>query len=201
MDRIRLLKNTSDKNVILILGLMFLFLLGEFIGTVIFRIIKFDRNNNLIEMFFYNRLESTFLQTVINSFSGTFVLIALCIFLGMGAFAQPLEFMIPLFHGIGIGILLSDTYFAYGIKGIICSVFLIVPYSVLSSFIVIIAVREAVRMSNALSRNIINSNEHVKIDLNLYLTKYIILLFLLIILSVLNALVTFLGAELWTGLL
>lgn len=201
MDKIKLIKNVSDKNRMLVLILMFLFLFGEFLGTFIFSVAEFKGIDSLIELLFYNRLECTFLQTVINSFSYIFILLSVCLLLGLSAFIQPIEFLIPIFYGFGVGILISELCCNYGVNGIIYSVILVIPYSVTSSYIVIIALRESIRMSNALSSNIIRCTEYIKVDLNLYIIKYIILLCILAVLSILNALATYLGAELWTELL
>lgn len=196
-------KSICNERDFILLALSGVFLIGELFGVIIFC----KSNTGIISAqgfignFFFNRLESTFLQTVIDSFSGNFILVILCAVLGSGAFFQPIEIIIPAFKGVGVGILLAEVYYSSGLKGIICSILLIVPYSAVSALIVSVAAREAVYMSNTVAQCIFKGNNYDKIDFDLYLTKYVILLALLAAAALADSLITYLSADIWTGLL
>ena len=56
-------------------------------------------------------------------------------------------------------------------------------------------------MSNTVAQCIFRCNNYDKIDFDLYLTKYVILLALLAAAALADSLITYLSADIWTGLL
>jgi uncharacterized membrane protein SpoIIM required for sporulation len=162
--------------------------------------------------FYYSKFESisvsfikksfqySFLQLVVNSFAGTFFLVLVCFFLGFGSVFQPVELLVPLFKGLGLGISLADMYYSLGFNGLLLSLMLIIPNAVISSFALIIACRESIRMSNSI-KNILfgKSLDYNKIDFRLYITKFIIVTVILGGSSLLDGAVTILFLKIVNG--
>ena len=192
----------SEKNSTrrLMFVLMVSFWIGEIIGTAVF-CGNINDEALLIEKFFYNRFELTFGQAVINSFAGVAGLVVICAVLGMGAFFHFAEFSVPLFYGLGSGILLAEFNYSYGIKGMMLGYLIIVPYIVVSAMIVVVAAREAVSMSNVMLNNLIGRKDFRKINLELYITKYIILLMILFVSALADGAMNYFVLRLWLSVL
>ena len=179
--------------------LILLFFAGEIAGTAVCCIVN---TNGIVNDFICNRLYCTFIQTVINSFSTTFILIILCAVLGMGAFFQLFEAGVPFFYGLGAGMLLAEMNCSYGFKGMLCSLVMIVPYTTIYAIIVIISSREALMMSNALMENILmECSTKRKFDFNLYLTKFLLLIIIAAIVSIVDSVITYFFMGFWIDLL
>lgn len=188
-----------------VLFLLILFLLGVLIGTILYCSVDAESlyglsrlSGSLIE----SRLGQTFLQTLVNSFSGAFILLLVCFILGFGAVFQPAEMLIPVFRGLGIGVSLSGMYSQFGLNGFGISLILIIPNGIISAIVLIIAVREAIRMSNSISNIVFSAKSGFEpLDYKLYFTKFVILSAILAVSSLADSLLTFLFAGFWTGLL
>lgn len=195
------IKGIYSEKIILYL-LVLSFLSGELTGSVLSCIVDIDKINGIVDNFLCNRFYCTFIQTVINSFTSTFIFIILCAVLGMGAFFQLFEAVVPFFYGLGTGMVFTEMNRSYGFKGLLYSAMMIVPYTLISAITVIIASREALIMSNALAENIlINHPVERKFDLNLYLTKFLLLVIITAVASVADGIVTYFFTEFWADLL
>lgn len=181
---------------------MVLFCIGEFVGAVS---VCISPDNDLLrrtaELFFRNRAGCTFIETLVNSFSGPFLLILACLLLGFGAVSMPAELLVPLFHGLGIGVMLADMNADYGLKGMLVSLVVILPFAVISAFIVIIAARESFSMSYLSARRLLGSDKSDSGAIKLYLTKFLVLFAALGALSLADSFVTYFLAGLWSGFL
>ncbi len=197
--------SSLSHNEAAVLLLMILFLAGVFIGTMLFGRLNGEQLESLGRVtgsLIDNRLGQTFLQTLMNSFSGAFVLLLGCFILGYSAVSQPVEIIIPVFRGLGMGVSLAGMYSRYGIRGFGMSMVLIIPGGIISAFVLMFAVREALRMSGSICM-IIFSDRNIQrtLDHKLYFTKFVILTAILVISSLIDSLFTFLFADFWTGLL
>lgn len=182
--------------------LMTLFCAGELVGTVSSCITsENDILRRAAELFFRNRAGCTFIETLVNSFSGPFLLTLACLLLGFGAVSMPAELLIPFFHGLGTGVMLADMNSAYGIKGTLVSAVFILPFSVLSSLTVLVAARESFSMSYLSARRLLGLDKSDAETVKIYLTKFLVLFAALGILSLADSLVTYFFAGLWTGFL
>lgn len=181
---------------------MVLFCIGEFVGAVS---VCISPDNDLLrrtaELFFRNRAGCTFIETLVNSFSGPFLLILACLLLGFGAVSMPAELLVPLFHGLGIGVMLADMNADYGLKGMLVSLVVILPFAVISAFIVIIAARESFSMSYLSARRLLGLDKSDSGAVKLYLTKFLVLFAALGVLSLTDSFVTYFLAGLWSGFL
>lgn len=182
--------------------LMLLFCLGELTGAVSSCV---DTENDILrrsaELFFRNRAGCTFIETLVNSFSGPFLLMLACLLLGFGAVSMPAELLVPFFHGLGTGVMLADMNAAYGFKGTLVSTVFILPFAVLSAFIVLIAARESFSMSFLSAKRLLGLDKSDAGTVKLYLTKFLVLFAALGVLSLADSLVTYFFAGLWSDFL
>ncbi len=193
--------NRIKPDKILMYVLMAMFLLGEFVGTVLYCTVANEKLSDidvLSVQFLHSRINCTFFETVINSFSGPFVLVLLCMLIGFGAIFQPAAILVPFFRGLGIGITLAEINSVYMYKGFALSLIMIVPYTVVSAVIIISAARESVLMSSGIGRKIFSADKGgTFIDFKLYFIKFLILIAVLAASSLIDSLLTFAFAGLW----
>lgn len=182
-----------------------LYFFGVLMGTVMYCTFESDKISvldSLAGSFVDGRLRHTFWETLVNSFSGAFILLLICFALGFCAIAQPAELLVPLFRGLGAGASMAGMYSGYGLPGIGAAAVLIVPNAAATAFVMIIAAREAFRFSSGLysaAFGRIRSDEPV--DVRLYFTKFVILCVMLAISSLADSLITFASAGFWAELL
>lgn len=182
--------------------LMLLFCVGELSGAVSSCVSGGDDIlHRTAELFFRNRSGCTFIETLVNSFSGPFLLMLACLLLGFGAVSMPAELLVPFFHGLGTGVMLADMNASYGLKGTLVSAVFILPFAVVSAFIVLIAARESFSMSFLAARRLLGLDKSDAGMVKLYLTKFLVLFAALGAVSLADSLVTYFFAGLWSGFL
>ncbi len=195
-------RRRHDFMLTLLAGLYFV---GVVLGTVFYCTLDGERSgyiDRIAENFIAGRLSGGFWENFLNSFSGAFLLLALCFFMGSCVIAAPAEAFIPLFRGIGAGAVIAGMYGRYGYSGIGASALLIVPNAVFSAFVLIMASREAVRFSNAVFVSAFGrSAERERPDIKLYFTKFVILCSVLAVSSLADSLITLASAGVWKSLL
>lgn len=188
----------------LLITLSALYFFGVLIGTVLYCTLDSEKLrvlDGIAGSFVEGRLNHTFWQTLVNSFSGAFLLLLLCFLLGFSAAAQPLELLVPLFRGLGAGASIAGMYGGYGLAGVGAAAVLIVPNAVAAAFVMIIAAREAIRFSCGLYRAAFGRDRSEPLDVKLYFTKFVILCAILSVSSLADSLLTFGLAGFWTRLL
>lgn len=182
-----------------IMFFMILLLIGALFGTLIFCNMQSSEISNLsfiTQGFIKNKTEQTFVQSLINSFTTSSLLVTICFFLGFGAISQPVEFLVPIFRGLGLGTSISYIYITYGVKGLLITLVLIIPNAVISSIAIIIAARESIKLSNMFTSYIISNNteNNMKSCIKLYVLKFLILFAIIGLSSILDSLLAFLFA-------
>lgn len=181
-----------------------LYLSGVLLGTVLYCVLDSEQLevlNGIAGSFVADRLNQGFLQTLVHSFSGVFILLLVCFLLGFSAVSQLAELAVPMYSGLGVGASLAGIYSSFGLPGVGMSAVLVIPNAVVSGFVVIIAAREAFRMSGNVYTLLTGAEAvHEKIDVRLYFTKFVILCLILAAASMVNSLLALLFAELWSGL-
>ncbi len=172
-----------------------------FLGVILYGTLsgeQLDALNGLTGSFVIGRLNHTFWETLVNSFSGAFLLLTACFWLGFSAAAL----LVPAFRGLGAGVSLSGMYGSFGLAGVGMSAVLIIPGAVLSAFALIIAARESLELSGKIFLSVFGRTVSGEaIDFRLYITKFVILLIILMVSSLADSLATFILAGFWTGLL
>ncbi len=178
--------------------LMFLVLLGVLAGTLIFCNMSGSDISDLsfiTQGFIKERSEHTFIQTFLESFSSSSLLVLVCFLMGFWAIAQPFELFVPFFRGLGLGTSMSYIYTMYGIKGFFIILIMILPHAVISSVAIIFSVRESIRLSNLFAETIVNgNNSNMASCIKLYLLKFLILFVIIGLSSLLDSILTFVFA-------
>lgn len=195
-------KKKTDGRLTLLTALYFA---GVFLGVILYGTLDGERLgalNDITGSFVYGRLNHTFWETLVNSFSGAFLVLTACFWLGFSAAAQPIELLVPVFRGLGAGVSLAGMYGSFGLAGVGMSAVLIIPGAVLSAFALIIAAREALEMSGKMFSSVFGRTASGEaIDFRLYVTKFVILFIILTVSSLADSLATFIFAGFWTRLL
>ncbi|MEG0570733.1 MAG: hypothetical protein RR497_03710 [Oscillospiraceae bacterium] len=107
---------------------------------------------------------------------------------GYCAVSQPLCVLVVFAKGLSIGTIVGYFYSFYGLKGFGYSAIMIVPVAVFTSFILIIACREAIKLSNLIFLSLINKQTVLPgcNVLKLYNVKALILLCFMLVSSVVD---------------
>lgn len=178
--------------------LMFLVLLGVLAGTLVFCNMSGSDISDLsfvTQGFIKERAEHTFIQTFLESFSSSSLLVLVCFLMGFWAIAQPFEILVPFFRGLGLGASMSYIYAMYGIKGFFIILIMILPHAVISSVAIIFSARESIRLSNLFAETVVNgNNSNMTSCIKLYLLKFLILFVIIGLSSLLDSILTFVFA-------
>ncbi len=195
-------RRSGDRLLVLLAVLYFL---GVVLGTILYCTADADKTgilDGIAEDMILARSGQSFWQILVNSFSGAFVLLLICFFLGFCVISAPIEMLVPMFRGLGAGAATAAMYRMYGLHGAAASALLIVPNAVFSAFVLIIAARESVRFSAALySSSFGRETERERPDVRLYYTKFIILSAGLALSALTDSVLTIVFEETWTSLL
>lgn len=118
----------------------------------------------------------------LRSFGGTGILLCAAFLLGFSALSQPLEILLSAFRGLGLGLCVRGVYLGGNVARSL-SAFL--PFSVLSTALLILTLREAFGMSSRyLSLSLTSENRlGIRNELRDYICKFLIYTVLLAILS------------------
>lgn len=185
--------NISDeiiKNKNLIYPLLF-YISGLLLGSVLYTAISKTAVFNLMESIFKLQNEG-FLELFINKFSTYFSVFTITILFGMCLVGFPFINFIPLLCGIEIALRISYFYVNYSAKGIGYSLLMIIPESAVFLLVLI----HTIDKSNSLSKSIFSitmkKNENIDFQPAVYLKSFGLYAVLIIIISAVNALVTYL---------
>lgn len=121
--------------------------------------------------------------------------------LGFWAISQPFEMLVPFLKGLGLGASFAQIYSFAGAKGFLIILLLLIPYSLISVFALIIAIRESIKMSNIFAKKAFydTNTSGMKNVTRLYCQKFFALEVIMIIASVTNCLCSFLFARFLIG--
>jgi hypothetical protein len=169
------------------------FILGLICGVIISIAAPPDFSDRIINAaagFLRSRSVLGFSKTLAESFFGAAVFALIFFFLGFGGIYQPFAVALLLFRGLGIGTALSFIYAGeITLENFIAAVS-VLPFLVLTSFIHILACRESLRLSTSILRvSIAAPGEYKAVDYSLYINKFIIMLFITGVVSVIDALI------------
>ncbi len=176
------------KNLDLFKILFVIFVIGFIFGCILIGFNQKETLSNLDELmqnFIQTRKEGKFLINFINSMTSTMVFILILFILGLLPFGQPFAFFIPLFHGLGLGLLISYLYFSKGLKGFLVYLFSFVPYEICFILILILGSKFSIRFSNENFKKLLveNYKKESKLFFKLYLMQFLVLLVFQIIAS------------------
>ncbi|MDR0946920.1 MAG: hypothetical protein LBM87_04150 [Ruminococcus sp.] len=136
--------------------------------------------------FLTETLGRSFIDTAVNSFTSAFTVLLLLFLLGFGAVFAPIMPLVLIYRGMGFGITLALMYISSGVRGVLMSLFTVIPFAVLSGLIHIIACRESMRMSASIFK--VSSKEgFLPVDYRLYINKFIIMCALILIAALIQS--------------
>ena len=131
-----------------------LFLAGVGTGVVVFLAIDTPLPSNLLALPPVGAGVHGWLNTLWQSCFSTVVLLGVLYLLGMWACGIPFILLIPLFHGVGLG-LTEAFYYHTGLGGVGIVAALIMPVGLLNGAVLIAACAESIRLSARLSRQLL----------------------------------------------
>lgn len=190
-SHIETIEQPNDKKISILL-LFGLIVLGIIIGTITFCTIP---DNELLMNGLFNhgfiKIDSgqTMVDNFLIAFRNTSFLIVILFILGFGAVSQPIEAFVPFYRGVALGISVSFTYLQYGFKGFLVALLIILPHAVGSSIILILATRESIKSSNMFAgfAFVGRDSEKPNPQIKFYFIKFLVLLVLLMISSILDS--------------
>ena len=86
------------------------------------------------------------------------VLLGVLFLLGLWACGIPFILLVPLFHGVGLG-LTEAYYYRLGMSGVAVVATVVMPVGLLSAVVLIAACAESVQLSASLSRRLLSHSE------------------------------------------
>ena len=102
------------------------------------------------------------------------------------------------FRGIGLGTAMGHFYLNLGMKGILMSLTLIVPAGIVSSYAILLAGRESVKLSNRFFRVMTSDDFSMPSGiLKTYTVKFFILALLILLSAVINGLCSGIFAQMF----
>lgn len=181
MKKTRYLKKNYDRLAIILFAVL---IIGTVFGAIFFRKLPDISELKLTK------------HTVFGSFSDNFpsiALIMLTLFIsGFSAIAQPLEISALFAYGVSLSVKISGVYTLYGWRGFLFTLFSIIPFAMANSFFLMLASREALKLSGSLTGFVFSGDGNEKTEPKLYMLKFCILSGLIIVCEVLASLVSYL---------
>lgn len=128
---------------------------------------------NFIDM----RKNQDFAHILIKSFTSSTIFLGSAFVLGFSAIAQPVELMIPLIKGLGLGVTIAQVYTQSGKGGMLTCLLIILPCTVISMYALLMVVREAIGLSNILMSDAlsIKQSDGLLPTVKLYAAKFLVL--------------------------
>lgn len=127
-----------------------LFLGGVFLGALAVSWLGPEAAQDLMTImgnFFESRQQQNLTQTFLSAFSAPAFLLILLFFCGFCAISAPVIAAVPVFKGLGFGLTAGSVFAAYGIDAFWYVAILLLPNLLISSVILILACRQAFRLS------------------------------------------------------
>ncbi len=131
-----------------------LFLAGVGTGVVVFLATAQTLPSNLLTLSPVGNGASGWLNALWESCFSTIVLLGALYLLGLWACGVPFILLVPLFHGVGLG-LTEAFYYHTGIGGVATVAALVMPVGLLNAVVLIAACAESIRLSSRLSRQLL----------------------------------------------
>ena len=155
-------------------------LVGTLIGTVIYMSADAsltDRLGSLQAGFVGVRQELRFSRVLLGTLSSSTLFLAVVFLSGLCAVGQPVALCALLVRGMGFGVVLSRLYSAFAVRGVLWSLALVLPNAVVSGTVLVLAVREAVSLSNVYVCFSLSDRQEngLKETVRIYCAKFLVL--------------------------
>lgn len=174
---------------------------GIIAGSVTYRYFDVGVLTDLSEYadsFQTQRTTTSFFQLFTDTLSDNSFLLIFLFICGFCSIAQPVEFLAPFYKGLGLGAGISQIYMNKGSKGVLIVAVLIVPYAVIICSALLFAVKESIRYSNRYFIRGVSSRNRCGLAYytKSYCIRYLLYEILILIGSLVDALCSFLFADL-----
>ena len=172
-------------------------LLGIFCGSML---MKFANENTLkfINILFSSDLQEratkSNLDFFITSLSSTFLFLVISFFMGLSLYGFTFATFIPFLRGVCIGMSEVYLYSSYGLKGLLLHSLMFLPGAFISLISILLATKEAIRMSNKLSSFAFSADN---LDISFKLKRYFIRSGCIAIFAVISTVVDFIVNLFW----
>lgn len=179
-----------------------LFLAGVLAGALFLKSVSPETIKNLsviVGQFAKRRGEQDLLSTFTSSFTSTALMLAILFVCGFCAVAQPVIVLMPFFRGLGFGYQAGYLYAQNGFMGVGYVAMVLLPNMLLSTLILIYGCGEAFTMSTSYYRAAKQDGAASRlINPRVYCMKFVVLLVLVLIVSLIDTACTFLFSRLFT---
>ncbi len=179
------MQNIRTSNDFIHKSSFFAFLAGIAVLGILFGVISycfmsadFLRQMSLAQQNFMElRANRDFVNILIKSFFSSSLFLGSAFVLGFSAIAQPVEVMLPLVKGMGLGVTIAQVYVQNGKGGMLTCLLMIMPCAVISMYALLVGTRESIGLSNILMTNTLSSKQAVGLlpTVKLYCTKFLVL--------------------------
>jgi hypothetical protein len=125
-------------------------LLGVLFGAICYCYVDSELSEQLKSAeysLFSIRRSGNFSRILLTSLAGTGFYLAVAFFLGFSALSQPFELLIPFFHGVSSGVMLTQIYGGNFSKLLLLKAAAVLPGTLISLTVIILAGREAFYLS------------------------------------------------------
>lgn len=188
----------ENRLLIILFGIL---VFGILIGSLTYRNFTSEETSSLsflAQGFMDDRISQTPSQILSNSFVSATLLLGIAFISGFCAIAQPFQLMIPLIKGLGLGASVAQIYAIKGGSGLIIVLLLIVPYSAITCFAYLIAVKESISYSVSYFKLafFVGHNDGMRVETKNYCIKYLVLEIIIAISALIDCLSSFLFADL-----
>ena len=129
-----------------------LFLAGVGVGVAVF--LTADLPSDLLTITPVGAGMTRWMHTLGEACFSTVVLLGVLYLLGLWACGVPFILLVPLFHGVGLG-MTEAHYYTTGVGGVATVATLVMPVGLLSAAVLAAACAESLRLSSCLSRQLL----------------------------------------------
>lgn len=114
---------------------------------------------------------------LMKSFCSSSLFLGSAFVLGFSAISQPVEVLLPMVKGMGLGVTIAQVYVQNGKGGMLTCLLMILPCAVISMYALLVGTRESIGLSNILLSNTFSAKQESGLlpTVKLYATKYLVL--------------------------
>ncbi len=147
-----------------------------------------DILKRITEGFLEKKQETSFFESFLYSFSSSAIFILLLFLNGFSAVGQPFSIFLVIFRGMGFGMSIGHLYLSLTLKEILISVLVLVLPGIISGYVLLLAARESIRLSNKFLKAM--TSEEFKVNFKEYFFKFIILTLFIVFSSVVSGILS-----------
>ena len=166
----------ASKNKVFTAMIIF-FIIGIFLGSAMVKFSSDKQIEDITSLFLSsvkNRAEGQFLNIFIKSLSSYFIFVLISFALGLTLWGFMVSFSVVFFRGFGLGVSAGYICMAYGFKGILFYLAILLPGIFLSSLAIILMVKESIAFSyKFFSASVLHKHAEIfsKLDLSIYIKR------------------------------